>query len=297
MKKIYTLTIFLFLPVSISGCKPAETEVKPDYSTCKACGYTYNLSDINDYELVWSDEFDVDGSVDDTKWSFDLGGSGWGNQEKQYYTDGRNAKVENGLLIIEARKEVYQGMDYTSSRIVSKNKGDWLYGKIEVMAKLPRGTGTWPAIWMLPTEWKYGDWPKSGEIDIMEHVGYDQNKIHGTVHTELLNHLLNTQVGNQKIIEDASDAFHVYGIEWLPDQIRFSIDGEVYFIFKPKNQVPRPTVGRWPFDQKFHLIMNIAVGGSWGGARGIDDSIFPQTLEVDYVRVYQSEMVSQLKKG
>jgi beta-glucanase (GH16 family) len=130
------------------------------------------------YNLVWSDEFDYTGLPDTTKWSYDVGGSGWGNQELQYYTYRRtdNARVEEGKLIIEAIKESYSGMNYTSARLVTKNQGDWLYGKIEVSAMLPKGRGTWPAIWMLPTDWEYGGWPSSGEIDIMEHVGYDEGK-------------------------------------------------------------------------------------------------------------------------
>ena len=145
-----------------------------------------------EYELVWSDEFDYTGLPNSEKWSYDVGGSGWGNNELQYYTENRteNARVENGNLIIEARKESYGGNNYTSARLITKSQGDWLYGKIEVRAKLPGGRGAWPAIWMLPTDWAYGGWPSSGEIDIMEYVGYDPGVVHGTVHTESYNHTL-----------------------------------------------------------------------------------------------------------
>jgi len=236
------------------------------------------------YQLVWSDEFDYEGTPDTSKWNYDFGGHGWGNNELQYYTSRlENVRVGEGVLTIEAIKEYFQGTNYTSTRIISKNKGDWLYAKIEVRAKLPSGRGTWPAIWMLPTDWEYGDWPRSGEIDIMEHVGYEQGTVHGTVHTEAYNHSIGTQVGDQLLISDCSDEFHVYWIEWTTDIIDFYIDDIKYFTFLNTGQ----DYTKWPFDKRFHLLMNIAVGGSWGGAQGVDDGIFPQTMEIDYVRVYQ----------
>jgi beta-glucanase (GH16 family) len=237
------------------------------------------------YDLVWSDEFDYTGLPDTTKWNYDVGGHGWGNQELQYYTYRRleNVRVEEGKLVIEAKKESYEGKNYTSARLVTKNQGDWLYGKIEVSARLPKGRGTWPAIWMLPTDWEYGDWPSSGEIDIMEHVGYDEGVVHGTVHTEAFNHSLGTQKGNSVNLPDATTAFHEYAIEWTHSEIYFFIDGTKYFTFiKYDNDYKK-----WPFDKRFHLVMNIAVGGSWGGAQGVDDNAFPTTMEIDYVRVYQ----------
>lgn len=260
---------------------------------CKALVFEYD-EDTLTYELVWSDEFDYEGLPDDTKWGYDVGGSGWGNGELQYYTEGENVYVEDGFMTITARKEDYNALEYTSTRLISKNKGDWLYGRIEVSAKLPEGTGTWPAIWMLPTDWKYGGWPTSGEIDIMEHVGFDMGIIHGTVHTDAYNHMAGTQLGKSVTRDDASEAFHVYAIEWLPDKIQFYVDDSLYFIFKPSNLINCPTYEEWPFDQRFHLLINIAVGGAWGGARGVDDTIFPQELVVDYVRVYQSPEIEAL---
>lgn len=237
------------------------------------------------YSLVWSDEFDYTGLPDTLKWNYDVGGHGWGNQELQYYTYRRseNARVEDGKLIIEAKKETYEGKEYTSARLVTKNLGDWLYGKIEVSAKLPKGRGTWPAIWMLPTDWEYGGWPSSGEIDIMEHVGYDEGVVHGTVHTEAYNHNLGTQKGNSVNLPDATSTFHEYSIEWTPYEIYFFADSNKYFTF-PKYE---NDYKKWPFDKRFHLLLNIAVGGSWGGVQGVDDNAFPTTLEVEYVRVYQ----------
>lgn len=241
--------------------------------------------------LVWSDEFDKAGTPDATKWSYDLGDGcpgvcGWGNNELEYYTqDSKNVRVENGRLIIEAHKEEKGGRHYTSARIVSKGKGDWLYGRIEVRAKLPRGTGTWPAIWMLPTDWKYGGWPASGEIDIMEHVGFDPGVVHGTVHTEAYNHVKGTQKEGKVTVADFSDAFHVYAIEWSKEKMTFIVDDNEYFSV---NKSAADDYKGWPFDQRFHLIMNIAVGGNWGGMKGVDDSIWPQRMEVEYVRAYSN---------
>jgi beta-glucanase (GH16 family) len=241
-------------------------------------------------KLVWSDEFDYRGLPNPSKWGYDLGDGcpdvcGWGNNEDEFYTnDLNNARAENGNLIIEARKEARGGKEFTSARLVSKNKGDWKYGRIEIRAKLPRGRGTWPAIWMLSTDWKYGGWPTSGEIDIMEHVGYDPGVIHGTLHSEKYNHVKRTQQEGMLTVPDCQDAFHVYAVDWTENQIDFYIDEKMY------HSVKRNTADDfkgWPFDQRFHLILNIAVGGNWGAAKGIDQSIWPQQMLVDYVRIYQ----------
>lgn len=235
-------------------------------------------------ELIWADEFDYTGLPDNTKWSYEVGGSGWGNNELQYYTSNRleNARVADGILTIEARKESYGGRNYSSARLVSRQKGDWLYGRIEVRAKLPSGRGTWPAIWMMPTESAYGTWPNSGEMDIMEHVGYNPNVVHATIHTDLYNGAEGTQKGSSLTVADAFTAFHVYAMEWTPTQLKFYIDNSGYFTYDYSNDHRA-----WPFDKMFYLIMNIAVGGNWGGAQGIDDTVFPARMEIDYVRVYQ----------
>lgn len=235
------------------------------------------------YELVWSDEFDYSGAPLASKWDYDIGGDGWGNNESQYYTDRlSNAQVTNGKLVITARKENYGGKEYTSARLVSRGKGDWLYGKVVVRAKLPAGRGTWPAIWMLPTDWEYGGWPASGEIDIMEHVGYDMGVVHGTVHTEAYHHSIGTQVGEHINVSNVNTTFHDYILEWTEDVIKISVDDNHYFTFNSNADYKK-----WPFDKRFHLILNIAVGGMWGGQQGIDPSAFPNSMEVDYVRVYQ----------
>ncbi|MFT3949871.1 MAG: glycoside hydrolase family 16 protein [Agriterribacter sp.] len=239
------------------------------------------------WKLAWSDEFDYNGLPDSTKWGYDIGGNGWGNNEKQYYTEKRlqNASVKNGMLNITAIKENFKGASYTSARLVSKNKGDWKYGRFEVSAKMPKGKGLWPAIWMLPTDWKYGDWPVSGEIDIMEHVGYLPDSVFGTVHTGAFNHTIGTQKGKNIFRNDLSDAFHTYVLEWDETSISIFIDDEKYFYYENPNKSFR----EWPFDQRFHLLLNMAVGGNWGGKLGIDDTVFPQAMQVDYVRVYSSE--------
>ena len=236
--------------------------------------------------LVWSDEFNQPGAPDSTKWGYDLGASnGWGNNELEYYTrDPKNVRIEGGNLIIEARKDSLEGKPFTSCRIVSKGKGDWLYGRVEVRAKLPHTKGTWPAIWMLSTDDSYGGWPASGEIDIMEHVGYDPGVIHGTIHTDAYNHVKKTQKEGKVKVPDAQDKFHVYAIEWTKDKMDFIVDDKIYHSVQ---RDPKDDYKGWPFDKRFHLIMNVAVGGNWGGKEGVDETGWPQRMEVDYVRVYQ----------
>ncbi len=240
---------------------------------------------LPEWELVWADEFEYTGLPDSSKWGYDTGNHGWGNNELQHYTDQRpeNVHVANGLLTISALKEEYNGSQYTSTRLLSKNKGDWTYGKVEVKAKLPAGRGVWPAIWMLPTDWAYGGWPKSGEIDIMENVGYNPDSLFATVHTQSYNHAIGTNKTSGVKMADLSTAFHVYTMEWTKDEIKMLVDGNPYYSFKNEHK----TSDEWPFDKRFHLLLNIAVGGNWGGKMGVDDSIFPQKMEIDYVRVYQ----------
>lgn len=234
----------------------------------------------------WSDEFDYKGLPDPKKWSYDVGSqnNGWGNNELQYYTDAnpKNAYVANGVLKITAIKEQKDGLNYTSARLVSKGKGDFLYGRFEARAKAPHGVGTWPAVWMLPTDWKYGGWPSSGEIDIMEHVGYDPDVVHISVHTKAYHHSIGTQKTATKKISKASDEFHTYRIDWTPEYMKGFVDDIELFHFDNEKTGHEA----WPFDQKFHWILNLAIGGFWGGHKGVDDSIFPAVMEVDYVRVY-----------
>ncbi len=238
------------------------------------------------WKLVWQDEFNYTGLPDSAKWSYETGNSGWGNHELEYYTARRpeNARVENGMLIIEARKEDYRHAHYTSARLVTRGKAEWQYGRIEVRAKLPRGRGTWPAIWMLNSKTPMV-WPDDGEIDIMEHVGYDPGKIHGSIHDKTYNWVKGTQKTAILDVPDAMDAFHVYAMEWTPEKMDLYIDKHKYLSFRNEHK----TYAEWPFDHRSFLLLNVAVGGDWGGRKGVDDSIFPQKMLVDYVRVYQEK--------
>lgn len=275
-------TLLLALLLACKGSEPAAPQppvsVTPPTSVTTAPPVP---------KLVWSDEFDKAGSPDPAKWKYDIGGNGWGNNELQFYTDKRpeNARVENGKLIIEARKEDYESRKYTSARLLTQDRVVWKYGRIEAYAKLPKGRGTWPAIWMLGDNIGKAGWPRCGELDIMEHVGYDQGVVHGTAHTEAYNHVKGTQKEGKTTVPTASSDFHLYAIEWSDKQISFFVDDTRYYTVE--RSILGGTEDKWPFDQPFFLILNLAVGGNWGGLQGIDESIWPQRMEVDYVRVYQ----------
>ena len=240
-----------------------------------------------DWQLVWNDEFDQGTMPDASKWTFQVGGGGWGNQELQYYTDARpeNARIENGLLVIEARSEAYQGASFTSARVMTRGKGDWRYGRMEMRAKLPSGLGTWPAFWMLASDSDYGSggWPDTGEIDIMEAVGYEPDRSHSAVHMQALNHQLGNNPGSTIIKADSRSEFHVYAVDWSPTRIVTYVDDQVGLMYQKGTSDWK----KWPFDRPFHLILNLAVGGTWGGAQGVDPADFPARFEVDYVRVYE----------
>ncbi len=291
MKKIQLATL-LSLILLLSACMLFDRG--PGYDerglVPEECAH---LDNIDAWQPVWCDEFDEDGLPSSNHWGYDVGGHGWGNQELQYYTDANlnNAFVEDGILHIRAIKEDFQGSSYTSARLVSKYYGDFEYGRVQVKAKMPTGTGTWPAIWMLPTEWRYGGWPHSGEIDIMEYVGYDPGVVHGTIHTGAYNHMQGTQIGFSKDVPTAETEFHLYEMIWEPGKIDLYIDGErfAYFGFNPNANIGKENYEAWPFDQPFHLILNLAIGGTWGGVQGVDDSIFPTEMQVEYVRVYQKD--------
>lgn len=238
---------------------------------------------VSGMNLVWSDEFDYEGAPDPEKWDYSVGGHGWGNGEIQKYTNSRdNSYVKDGVLCISAKNE---GGLWTSARLKTQYKGSWTYGYIEVRAKLPKGRGTWPAIWMMPEFDKYGGWPRSGEIDIMEHVGYEQDVIHTTVHTASFNHKKNTQKTRYAPVKNVSKKFHTYAVYWTPSSIEWLVDGETFFTFENSgNGIPE-----WPFDHPFYLILNVAIGGSWGGQQGIDEKLKSAEMLVDYVRVYQDK--------
>lgn len=274
------ISLISVLVVLFTGCSSGQK----DRSVIIIPGPPQDLGWEFETTPFWYDEFDYTGLPDPVKWDYDLGGSGWGNNELQYYTNRiENVKVENGILTITARKENFEEKSYTSTRLVSRKKGDLLYGRVEARAKVPAGRGTWPAIWMLPTDWEYGGWPKSGEIDIMEHVGYDPEMIHMSTHCEAYYWVLNNQKTATRKVPGAITDFQLYRIDWTPFAIKGYINDQ--HIFTSYNEGTGPAV--WPFDKRFHVILNVAVGGSWGGAQGVDDNIFPASMEIDYVRFYK----------
>lgn len=253
------------------------------------------------WKLVWSDEFNYSGLPDPNKWTYEEGFIR--NRESQYYTRARraNARVENGTLIIESRKERFKNPDYrpdagerrwksnqeyaeyTSASVTTMGKAQWCYGRIEVRAKLPTGRGTWPAIWMLGTNIKKVGWPRCGEIDILENVGFNPNRIHANIHTQKYNHTRGTNKGASITVDKPFEKFHVYALEWSPQRMDFFVDDKLYFTYENENSGEEA----WPYDKEHYLILNTAIGGSWGGQKGIDDSIFPVRYYIDYVRVYQ----------
>lgn len=268
------LNKLILISLFISVCFRSDTPVN-------------KYSQKEQWKLVWHDEFNYKGLPDSSKWNFDTAGNAydWGNQEAQFYTDKdtSNAYVDGKSLTITALRKNVGKKKYTSARLTSKNKGDWKYGKLEIRAKVPTGRGTWPAIWMLPTDEKFGGWPKSGEIDIMEYVGWNPDYLFGTVHTESFNHIKNTQRGDSVKVQGLDKAFHIFEVEWNQDSFKFEIDNKPFFTYKKEGN----TSQEWPFDERFHLLLNLAIGGSWGGAKGIDDELFPHKFVIDYVRVYQ----------
>lgn len=234
---------------------------------------------------TWSEEFNYEGRPDSLKWEFDYGTGqhGWGNNELQYYVNtAQNIMVSNGTLKIHAIHEATNGMAYSSSKIKTLGKNGFKYGRIEVSAKVPPQVGTWPAVWMMPVHSTYGGWPRSGEIDIIEHVGYDPKQLHITVHTLDYNGMNNNQKGSNTYVEKAISEFNTYRIDWTEEGITGYINDKKVYEY--------PNTGKgytsWPFDQEFYLIVNLAVGGDWGGRKGVENETFPATFEVDYIRYY-----------
>lgn len=238
------------------------------------------------YRLVWNDEFNDSPTnmPDETLWYYETGDNGWGNNEIQKYIAGTSdgvtcAEIVDGILQISARKagdEVYS--------IRMNTRENWLYGYFEARLMLPSGKGTWPAFWMLPADFR--SWPEDGEIDIMEEVGYDPDVIHATIHCKAYNHSANTQKSGQIRIEGSQQEFHVYAVEWTEDFIKGYVDGHCYFTFENDGKGNKDT---WPFNVPFYLKLNLAWGGNWGGAQGIDESSLPATYKIDYVRVFQKK--------
>lgn len=239
-----------------------------------------------DHQLVWADEFEQPGLPDAGRWAYDTfrNREGWFNRELQYYAAARadNSLVRDGRLVLAARRETladrpdWSGQRYSSARLITRGKAEWTYGFFEIRAKLPCGRGTWPAIWLLAAQ---GDWPDAGELDLMEHLGREPGRVFSTVHTR--SGFASQGKGGATLLPTACSAFHSYQMLWTPQSVRFGIDGVEHARYDNAGSGS----AQWPFDKPQFLLLNIAVGGDLGGA--VDDSAFPQLMEVEYVRVYQ----------
>ncbi|MCM1067240.1 MAG: glycoside hydrolase family 16 protein [Muribaculaceae bacterium] len=236
--------------------------------------------------LVFADDFSTPGAPDSTRWTFEEGYVR--NGEMQYYTSGPNAVCKDGILIIEARNDsvTIDGVvcPVTSASLTTRGLHSWKYGYVEVRARISSSRGTWPAIWMMPESSAYGAWPRSGEIDIMEHVGYEPANVHFAAHTERYNHMRGVQNNFVCPAPEAVGSFHTYALRWTPDSLTWLYDGEEKYTLKKEDKADWTS---WPFDNEFHLILNLAIGGGWGGQQGVDLEALPRTFEVDYVRVFQ----------
>jgi beta-glucanase (GH16 family) len=257
--------------------------------------FVRGIASAQGWSLVWQDDFDGT-ALNDGSWTVESWPPLQYNQELQRYVPGHdkpntNVRVENHNLIIESK--LSGSDDITSGRIDTRGKRDWLYGRFEARAILPEGLGTWPAIWMMPTDDAYGGWPKSGEIDIMENVGYEPDRIYGTIHCYAYNHTIGTEKNGNITVQDVAHQYHVYAMEWFPDSISFFVDTIKYFTFDNQHMDWQT----WPFDKRFHWILNIAIGGEWGGTHGVDMGMFPVRMTVDYVKVYQWDPNLAVRNG
>lgn len=270
------------------GIFTVELELTKNNNTYSSTQTVSIANDDPDYfdklKLVWSDEFDGP-TINTNNWKFDTGQNGWGNNELENYTNGDNAEIVDSNLVITARKvnENTAPGSYTSSRLVSFGKQEFMYGRFEIRAKLPEGVGIWPAIWMLGSNYSSAGWPACGEIDIMEYVGFEPNTVYSTAHTTAGSGANGS--GSSMNLPTAEEDFHIYGLLWTEEKLVFYVDtpDNIVHTYNPSVK----TEANWPFNQKAFFILNIAVGGNWGGAQGVDNSIFPQTMKIDYVRVYQ----------
>ena len=285
MKKTIILSLILISSFVLASCEsnnpPNGLKRLTPYEGCE-------VTHLDGYVCVWADEFNGD-TLDTSKWNVEVNGFGGGNNELQFYRE-ENITVSDGHLLITARQEYFGGKNYTSGRINSKYKGEFTYGKAVIAAQVPAGKGTWSAAWMLPTMNTYGGWPHSGEIDIMEHVGYDNNRVFASTHTTKFNHQnTNGALTFPKTLFEATTQLNIYELVWSPGKMLVTVNGDRIgeFNYTPAFNQDVPYDDVYPFDQAFHFILNVAIGGDWGGVQGVDDSIFPATMIVDYVRFYQ----------
>lgn len=272
----------------MSGRVRSKVTVSQDAKDPEPVDPTISVPD--GYELVWHDEFDEGPELDKSSWTHEVQGPGWVNNELQTYVNGSFdgkpvTEVNDGTLKINCFK--HAGKIY-SGRIYAKESKGWCYGIFDARLKLPKGKGTWPAYWMMPVnnDWSTTPWPLCGEIDIMEEVGYNPNYTSSSIHCDSYNHVKGTQKTAERLTEGAQDDFHVYRLEWTKDYIKTYVDGKLLFTF---NNDGKNNMKTWPFTRPFYLILNLAWGGDWGGAQGVDESALPATMEVDYVRVFQQK--------
>ena len=284
MKKLILAIGALMAAIVLASCDDDSGQQSPSPTTPP-------IDAPEGYTLVWSDEFESP-TLDPLNWQCETGGNGWGNQEKQYYTDGDNIRIEDGCLVIEARKQTVGNNAYTSGRITSKGLYEFTYGYVEARISLPSGAGTWPAFWMLGANNSTARWPLCGEIDIMEHVGSEPTMISHAAHTKEKNGSVGNNWSNRQYVDGIEEGFHTFALEWKKeadqgdDCLTFYIDGvESATLWEPHGAAS--TTVKWPFNKSFFIVLNLALGGSWGGA--IDDSIFdnPVEMKVDYVRLFK----------
>ncbi len=279
MKRVASLILIGFLFLTACASATPEPTVTPTTMPIPIASPTYGWNSQG-WKLIWSDEFDGT-TINPKNWVFDKGGNGWGNVEMEYYTDRpENARVKNGMLVIEARQEQYEGRDYTSARLTSRSLQEFQYGRIEARMKLPSGQGIWPAFWMLGAN---AAWPFGGEIDIMEYIGKTPDTIYQTVHGPGYSGARGIGSHFALTTDSLKKDFHVFAIEWAPNEIHWFVDDQEVFTVTP-DQIPSGT--QWVYDHPLFIILNLAVGGSWPGFPD-ETTVFPQQLQVDYVRVYQ----------
>jgi beta-glucanase (GH16 family) len=304
MKRIVLLFLALVMTGTAIACDVSSTTTSETVTTTTdPNSLAANIPEecagvdiVNGWIPTWCEEFNYTGSVDDTKWNYQTGGGGFGNNESQYYTSRtENAWVDGEKLIITALKEAYGGSQYTSAKIWTQGIANWKYGKFEMRAKLPGVDGTWPAFWMMPKSSVYGGWPASGEIDILEHTAYyNINNAVGSLHTEAYNHTLGTQISYSRETANLTTEFHTYSITWNEYSFSWYVDGYKYgnYVFNAAAVAygAMAVSDAWPFDQEFYIILNLAMGGSMGGT--IDPGFTSDTFEIDYVRVYQRDYVT-----
>jgi len=275
---------FIFLAGGLFSCQN-NSESKKETAKIQV----EEITQYEGYELVWNDEFSYEGLPDSTKWAYDTEGNeaGWGNNEAQYYTDSRleNASVSDGKLHVTVQHEQFEGKEYTSARLMTKQA--WKHGKFEMSAKLPDARGSWCAFWMMPEGWSFNDggWPNVGELDIVEHLGHDKGVIHASAHSKNHQWWEGTEVTTTAKVDSITEKFHKYTFEWDETEVKAFVDDKQFFSYKNEGE----GMDSWPYVKPFYMLLNVAVGGEWGEKYGIDDAAFPQSMVVDYVRVYKKK--------